>query len=90
MQNPNIRNELPRESSELINIIKGVKSVLNVDIHSHTNLCRGNYKTTISFNNGGYVARINYKGYCYKTSIIIEGNRPNPKVEKEINRLFSN
>lgn len=84
----NHNHTLPIESSELIKKIKGLEFVREAHIESMNSVCAGNFNNTLNYKEGKYTAKVNLGGHCYKLSIGINGNRPNPKYEKQIKKCF--
>ena len=86
----NNRNFFPKESSELINKITQIGVVRSAHIESYNSINSKNYENRIYFNKEilGYIMNINFKGHHYKVLASIDGNKPNPKFEKQIKKLF--
>jgi len=84
------QNNYPKEISDLIDKIKSLNFVTDKEIASiNPRNCR-NHNNTLNFNNKFrvYFANVNLGANYYKLYIWVKGNRPNPKVEKEILRYF--
>jgi len=78
-----------KESSKLVEKIKSLDFVTNAEINSVTNLTCRNFKSTLSYHKTGwYVANVSLCGHNYKVLIEVKGNRPNPKYEKRLKKVF--
>ena len=84
----NHNHNLPIESSELIKKIMELDFVSGAHIESMNSVCAGNFNNTLNYKDGKYNAKVNLGGHCYKLSIDIKGNRPNPRYEKLIKKCF--
>ena len=85
-------NGYPKESSDLIKRIEGLDFVNgNVEIESVGKLNSRNFNNTLIYNKsaGKYIANVSCCGNNYKLSIPINRNRPNPKFEKNLKKVFS-
>jgi hypothetical protein len=80
----------PIESSELVKKIRKLDFVREAHTEGMNGVCAKNFNNTLNYNKdiNGYIAKVNLKGHSYKLSIIVEGNRPNPRYEKLIKRCF--
>ena len=81
-------NNYPQESSELVNKLKKLEFVREAHIESMNTICKGNFNNILNYKEGRYCAKVNLGGHCYKLSIEINNNRPNPKYEKLIKKCF--
>jgi hypothetical protein len=83
-------NNYPIESSNLVNKIKKLEFVTNVQTGGMNDIHSGNFNNSLIYKKdiNGYVAKVNLNGHSYKLLIKINGNRPNPKYEKMIKRCF--
>ena len=83
-------NNHSKESSQLLKKITDLEFVNSAEINSVKNLTRGNFKTTINYHkiSKWYVANINFWGHNYKVFIEVKGNKPNPKYEKQLKKIF--
>ncbi len=79
-----------KESSKLIEMIEKLNFVIRADIESITNISHRNFDNTLVYNKNlkQYIANISYQGHNYKVSIKVDGNKPNPKYEKKIKKVF--
>ena len=78
------------ESSQLIKKISGLDFVRSAEINSVTNISCRNFTSTLAYhkNSGWYIANISRCGRNYKVLIEVEGNKPNPKYEKKLKKVF--
>lgn len=84
------QNNFPKELSDLIGRIESLNFVTDKEVASVTPKCNGNFNNTLNFNNKSrvYFANVNLGVNHYKLYIWVKGNRPNPKYEKQIKKLF--
>lgn len=84
------KNNFPKESSALIKQIRDLDFVSSAHTESMNGINKHNIESTISFNKKEkcYYANINFRGHSYKIHIDVQGNKPNPKYEKKIKKLF--
>ncbi|MGY4884022.1 MAG: hypothetical protein ACP5NZ_00395 [Nanobdellota archaeon] len=84
------KNNYPVESSELIKKIRGLDFVREAHTESMNGICTKNFNNSLVYNKdtNAYLAKVNFKGHCYKIAIMVEGNRPNPRYEKKIKGCF--
>jgi hypothetical protein len=80
----------PAESSDLIKKIRKLEFVREAHTEVMNGICTKNFNNSLVYKKeiNGYVARVNLNGHSYKLSIIVDGNRPNPRYEKLIKRCF--
>ena len=80
----------PAESSELIKKIRKLDFVREAHTEGMNSICSKNFNNTLIYNREvkGYIAKVNLNGHSYKLSIIVEGDRPNPRYEKLIKRCL--
>jgi len=86
-----LNNNYPKESSELIKKIEAIDFVDGkVEIESVGKLNARNFNNTLLYNKnmGRYIANVSCCGNNYKLSIPINGNKPNPKFEKKLKKVF--
>lgn len=80
--------DYPIESSELIKKIRNLEFVKLAKIESMNGICKKNFNNTVNYKEGSYTAKVNLNGHCYKLSIQIKDNRPNPKYERSIKKVL--
>lgn len=83
------KNDYPKEASQLIKKIEGL-GFAGAKIESINKLNSKNFNNTLIYNKNEnkYLANISCGGNNYKISIPINGNRPNPKYEKKLKKVF--
>lgn len=81
----------PRESSELVRKIGALDFVSGeVKIESVGKINSKNFNNSLIFNKNTkkYIANVSCCGSNYKLCIPIEGNKPNPRYEKKLKKVF--
>ena len=81
----------PKESSELVRKIEGLDFVnRKVEIESVERVNSRNFNNTLIYNKNieKYIANVTCCENNNKISIPVKGNRPNPKYEKKLKKLF--
>jgi len=82
-------NGFPKESLELIRMIRGLDFIAEAHTLNYETLNKRNFENTLQYKEKGkYCFGVNYQGFHYKVFIQTKSNRPNPKYEKKIKRLF--
>ena len=84
-----MQNKKSKES-ELIKKFKRFDFIKNIEISSITNINCRNFENTIVYNKNlrKYIANINFSGHNYKILINVEGERPNPRYERKLKKVF--
>ncbi len=84
-------NNYPKESSELVEKLEALDFVNgSVEIESVGKLNSRNFNNKLIYNKsaGKYIANVSCCGNSYKISIPVNGNRPNPKFERKLKKVF--
>jgi len=78
------------KKSQLVQKIKNLDFVRKVEVNSITRITCRNFEDTLVYNKNlqAYIANVNFIGHNYKLLISIDKNKPNPKYEKKIKKVF--
>ena len=84
-------NDYPKEASELVKKINELDFVGGgVKIESVGKINSRTFNNTLTFNKciKKYIANVSCCANNYKLSIPVKGNRPSPKYEKQLKKIF--
>ena len=79
-----------KTSFELTKKMMSLEFVLNTQVDSVNKITSGNFNNTFEYNKNlkKYLANINYCGNNFKVLIKVKGDKPNPKYERKLKKLF--